>query len=84
MFLANGSGYYSCVNELLSAVGNDILHSKEAILCPSLCTCMTCILMLFMYGFRLVIYLNYFKINESINGIVSYSYREILFQLFNC
>ena len=70
------------MNELLSAVGNDILHSKEAILCPSLCTCMTCILILLMYGFRLVIYRNYFKINESINVIVSYGYREILFQLF--
>ena len=42
---------HSCVNELLSAVGNDTLHSKEAVLFPSLCTCMTCILMLFMYGF---------------------------------
>ena len=30
------------VYELLSAVGNDILHSKEAILRPSLFTCMTC------------------------------------------
>ena len=79
MFLTNGVGYYLCENELLRAVGNDILHNKEAILCPLLCTCMTCIFKLFMYGFRLVIYLNYFKINESIGVIVSYSYREILF-----
>ena len=27
-------------------------------------------------------YLNYFKINESIDIIVSYSHREILFHLF--